>query len=143
LSPKICPSCKEQNRPDSQFCFKCNFIMSFEAYQKGVEEKERKDQELKELKEQMSHMRHEFESYDKQVNQLLAKVDEVVTSQKRREEQRQAMFKILTEKNPGWDEPYLETLRKPFTPETKRRLGEFKKQLEALPPEDLEEACFD
>jgi len=99
LESKSCPSCHESNRPDAQFCFKCNSMMSFEAYQKIEEERQKKDQELKDLKEEMSQMRHGFEYYDKQVNQLLAKVDEVVTSQKRREEQRQAMFKILREKS--------------------------------------------
>jgi hypothetical protein len=56
LQPKICPSCKESNRPDASFCFKCNFVMSFEAYQKGMEERGRKDHEINELKEQMNEM---------------------------------------------------------------------------------------
>lgn len=37
LEPKKCPYCKELNKPDAQFCFKCNLVMSFEAYQKGLE----------------------------------------------------------------------------------------------------------
>jgi predicted amidophosphoribosyltransferase len=45
LSPKICPSCREPNRPDAQFCFRCNFTISFEAHQESIEEKEKKDQE--------------------------------------------------------------------------------------------------
>ncbi|MGB6594485.1 MAG: hypothetical protein WBE68_23540, partial [Candidatus Nitrosopolaris sp.] len=56
LQPKTCTHCKESNRPDAQFCFKCNFVMSFEAYQKGMEEREKKDQEIHELKEQMAKM---------------------------------------------------------------------------------------
>ncbi|MGA9151362.1 MAG: hypothetical protein WBZ36_12355 [Candidatus Nitrosopolaris sp.] len=56
LQPKTCPHCKEPNKPDAQFCFKCNFVMSFEAYHKGVEEREKKDREISELKEQMAKM---------------------------------------------------------------------------------------
>jgi hypothetical protein len=56
LQPKTCPHCREPNKPDAQFCFKCNFVMSFEAYHKTVEEKERKDQEIQALKEQVSKM---------------------------------------------------------------------------------------
>ena len=56
LQPKTCPHCREPNRPDAQFCFKCNFIISFEAYNRGIEDRERKDQELATVKEQMSKM---------------------------------------------------------------------------------------
>jgi integrase/recombinase XerD len=56
LQPKTCPHCREPNRPDAQFCFRCHFIMSFDAYQKGMEERERKNQEILELKEQMAKM---------------------------------------------------------------------------------------
>jgi integrase/recombinase XerD len=61
LQPKICPSCRESNRPDAQFCFKCNFIMSFEAYHKGVEERERNDKVIQELKEQVEELRSSYE----------------------------------------------------------------------------------
>lgn len=53
LEPKMCPHRREPNRPDAQFCFKCNFVMSFEAYHKGMEEKERKDQELQALRNEI------------------------------------------------------------------------------------------
>jgi hypothetical protein len=56
LQPKICPHCREPNKPDAQFCFKCNFVMSFEVYHKTMEETERKDQEIYGLKEQVNEM---------------------------------------------------------------------------------------
>jgi integrase len=56
LQPKTCPNCREPNKPDAQFCFKCNFVMSFEVYHKGVEEREKNNQEILELKEQMTKM---------------------------------------------------------------------------------------
>jgi integrase/recombinase XerD len=42
LQPKTCPHCKEPNHPDAQFCFKCNIVMSFEAYHNGMEDREKK-----------------------------------------------------------------------------------------------------
>jgi hypothetical protein len=56
LESKSCPSCHESNRPDAQFCFKCNSMMSFEAYQKIEEERQKKDQELKDLRQEMSRI---------------------------------------------------------------------------------------
>jgi len=29
LKPKVCPHCREPNKPDAQFCFKCHFVISF------------------------------------------------------------------------------------------------------------------
>jgi RNase P subunit RPR2 len=54
LQPKTCPNCREPNGKnekkilivvvvlivDTQLCFKCGFIMSFQAYQKDKEERE-------------------------------------------------------------------------------------------------------
>jgi hypothetical protein len=50
LQPKICPHCREPNKPDAQFCFACHFVMSFEAYHKSVEEREKKDLEIQALR---------------------------------------------------------------------------------------------
>ena len=52
LQPKTCPSCREPNKPDAQFCFKCNFVMSFDAYQADMEERKKKDQEIQGLRKQ-------------------------------------------------------------------------------------------
>jgi integrase/recombinase XerD len=59
LAPKVCPNpnCKEPNKPDAQFCFKCNFVMSFDAYHKTVEEKEKKDQELQALRNEQQMLK--------------------------------------------------------------------------------------
>jgi integrase/recombinase XerD len=64
LQPKSCPHCREPNRPDARFCAKCNFVMSFEAYQKGMEEREKKDQEIHGLKEQMNEMGNVMKKLD-------------------------------------------------------------------------------
>jgi len=75
LQPKTCPHCKEPNKPDAQFCFKCNFVMSFEAYQKGMEEREKKDHEIYELKQQMTQSKQEikdqFQAYEAKMNEFV------------------------------------------------------------------------
>jgi integrase/recombinase XerD len=69
LAPKICPNpnCKEPNKPDAQFCYKCNFIISFEGYQKDKEERERKEQELHDLKDLMLKMGNAMEKLQSSV----------------------------------------------------------------------------
>jgi DNA-binding protein H-NS len=57
LKAKTCSNCMEPNKPDAQFCFKCNFVMSFEAYHKTMEEKERNDQELRALRNEQQIMK--------------------------------------------------------------------------------------
>ncbi len=88
LQYKTCPSCREPNKPDAQFCFNCNFVMCFEVYQKGREEREKKDQEILELKEQMSKMQQDFKSYDKRVGEVLEKVGDHFKWQHKNEEMR-------------------------------------------------------
>jgi hypothetical protein len=140
LQPKVCPSCKEPNRPDAFFCFKCNFVMSFEVYQKGLEEKEKKDQEISELKEQMSKVQQDFKSYDESVKEVLEKVKQEREWQKKEEERRKVMYDTLDRLSPGWEEPYHATLRRPLTEEKRKKIEEFRKQMEALPDdsEDIE-----
>jgi len=33
LKPKMCPNCDESNKPESKFCIKCKFVLSFDASQ--------------------------------------------------------------------------------------------------------------
>jgi hypothetical protein len=62
LQPKTCPHCREPDRPDAQFCFSCNFVMSFDAYHRTVEEGQKKDRELQELKDQMKSMQEDIKN---------------------------------------------------------------------------------
>jgi hypothetical protein len=77
LESKACPFCGESNRPNAQFCFKCNSVMSFEAYQKSMEEREKKDHDILELKEQMLKMQQvtelNYKSYDDLVEEIFGK----------------------------------------------------------------------
>ena len=53
LRPKQCPNCSEPNKPDSKFCAKCRMVLSYDAYNETIEEKQDKDGEVRSLKEKM------------------------------------------------------------------------------------------
>ena len=46
LRSKQCPNCNETNKPDSRFCAKCRFVLSYDAYNETLEEQKRKDDKL-------------------------------------------------------------------------------------------------
>jgi integrase len=56
LRPKQCTNCDEGNKPDSKFCAKCRMVLTYDAYNEAVEEKQDKDKEVQSLKEQMLSM---------------------------------------------------------------------------------------
>jgi integrase/recombinase XerD len=46
LRPKQCPNCNEPNKPVSKFCVKCRLVLTYDAYQETIEEKQRTDAEV-------------------------------------------------------------------------------------------------
>jgi hypothetical protein len=56
LQNKQCPNCSEPNKPDSKFCAKCRMVLTYNAYNEAVEEKQDRDEEVRNLKEQMFSM---------------------------------------------------------------------------------------
>jgi hypothetical protein len=56
LKPKQCPNCSEPNKPDSKFCAKCRMVLTYDAYNETIEEKQDKDKEVQSLKNQMQSM---------------------------------------------------------------------------------------
>jgi integrase/recombinase XerD len=54
LRPKQCPNCNEPNKPDSKFCTKCRMVLTYDAYNETVEEKQQKDNDLQSVKERMA-----------------------------------------------------------------------------------------
>jgi integrase len=49
LRPKQCPNCSEPNKPDSKFCSKCRMVLTYDAYNETVEEKQNKDKQIEVL----------------------------------------------------------------------------------------------
>jgi hypothetical protein len=56
LKPKQCPNCNEPNKPDSRFSAKCRMVLTYDAYNETVEEKQQKDNDLKSVKERLASM---------------------------------------------------------------------------------------
>ena len=46
LRPKQCPNCSEPNKPDSKFCAKCRMVLTYDAYNETIDEKDKKDKEI-------------------------------------------------------------------------------------------------
>ena len=49
LKPKQCPNCNEPNKPASRFCTKCRMVLTYDAYNETIEQKEKKDKQLEDL----------------------------------------------------------------------------------------------
>jgi predicted amidophosphoribosyltransferase len=48
LKSKQCPNCNEPNKPDSKFCAKCTMVLTYDAYNETIEEKQSKDKQIEE-----------------------------------------------------------------------------------------------
>lgn len=115
LQPKTCPHCKEPNKPDAQFCFKCHFVMSFEVYQKGMEERETKDREIHGLKEQVNEM-----------GNIMNKVVPAIQSVMKELEGYKQELGLYRVQYGG----------RRFTKKEQQRIQEFQKQLGSMPDDD-------
>lgn len=60
LKPRLCPNCSETNKPESRFCSKCRFVLSFDAFNEKVNEAEQTKQELKAMKDKFDSIEQRF-----------------------------------------------------------------------------------
>ena len=75
LRPKICPNCSESsNKHDAVICRKCKMILTYDEYEKAVEERVRQKDEIAHLRE--VELKHEMEM--KAMNDKLARLDGVL-----------------------------------------------------------------
>jgi integrase/recombinase XerD len=69
LKPKICPNCEESNKPDSKFCVKCKFVLSFDLFNEVTNEAEETKKKLAKLEaqqqERFKEMQEQIESLRK------------------------------------------------------------------------------
>ena len=56
LRPKQCPNCSESNKPEAKFCANCKFVLSFDAFNEAIEEKEKTAKEAEESKKKMKEL---------------------------------------------------------------------------------------
>jgi integrase/recombinase XerD len=63
LKPKMCPNCDESNKPESKFCSKCKFVLSFEAFSEAMEEKGKAAKEVEQQKKALEDRLRRMEEY--------------------------------------------------------------------------------
>jgi UTP-glucose-1-phosphate uridylyltransferase len=62
LKSKQCPNCNEPNKPDSTFCAKCRFVLSYDAYNETLEEQKKKDDKLAIMEDKFNVMQTQMQS---------------------------------------------------------------------------------
>ncbi|MDQ4101889.1 MAG: zinc ribbon domain-containing protein, partial [Thermoproteota archaeon] len=60
LKPKQCPNCSESNKPDSRFCTKCKFVLSWDKYNEVTNESEEKAREIQKKQDSLEQMQKEL-----------------------------------------------------------------------------------
>jgi hypothetical protein len=59
---KQCPNCNEPNKPDSKFCNKCRMVLTYDAYNEALDEKNKQTNELTELKKKQDQFEQLIQS---------------------------------------------------------------------------------
>jgi hypothetical protein len=60
LKPKVCPNCSETNIPDSKFCIKCRFVLSYDAFNEALEEKEKAQERAEQNEKRIQALEFSF-----------------------------------------------------------------------------------
>jgi integrase len=64
--PKQCPNCSEPNKPDSKFCAKCRMVLTYDAYNETIDDKQQKDDALATLSDQVMKLMAEVKELKNQ-----------------------------------------------------------------------------
>jgi hypothetical protein len=76
LKAKYCPICKEPNKHDALFCFKCGFTISNEGVWQVREEERKTVRELEETKKELEKLKEKQKSFDEFIKNIGKKMDE-------------------------------------------------------------------
>jgi integrase len=68
-----CPGCKESNKPNSSFCFKCKMVLKYEVFNEVKERERQKESEIKDLKEKVATIQLEQDQKFSQILTMLQK----------------------------------------------------------------------
>ena len=83
LRPKQCPNCSETNTPESKFCAKCKFVLTFDAYNEKVNEAENTKKEIQAIKDEFDSVKENLAKISnlwETMGQLLEERREMETS---------------------------------------------------------------
>lgn len=74
LKPRVCPNCNEGNKPESKYCAKCKFVLTFDVFNEAIEGREKAAKEAQETKKIL-------EATAKELAQLRFRQEEAVKRQ--------------------------------------------------------------
>ena len=57
LQSKQCPNCNEPNKPDGKFCIKCKMVLTYDSYNKTLEEKEKQENRINQLELEIKYIK--------------------------------------------------------------------------------------
>jgi hypothetical protein len=77
LKPKQCPNCDETNTPESRFCVKCKFVLSFELNNEATKEAEEAKRELAEFKAKQEEAYKKGEKRQYEIGDMQEKLKKV------------------------------------------------------------------
>jgi hypothetical protein len=64
LKPRLCPNC-ETNKPESRFCSKCKFVLTFDAFNEATKESEKTKQQMEEMEKRLNLMYEALQAMQK------------------------------------------------------------------------------
>jgi integrase/recombinase XerD len=100
LKPIQCPHCAETNTPESKFCVKCKFVLSFDLYSEVTKEAEQRTKEVEALKARLDH----YERQGKYSEQAIKEITEEFKEMKKyfdSEEKKQTKRQIAADRKLG------------------------------------------
>jgi hypothetical protein len=65
LKPRLCPNCSEINTPESKFCSKCKFVLTFDAFNEATKESEKTKQQMEEMEKRLNIMYEALQAMQK------------------------------------------------------------------------------
>ena len=68
LKSKTCTNCSEPNKPDSKFCANCRMVLTYDAYNETLDDKQQKDDAFATLSDQLSKLMAEVQELKKNNN---------------------------------------------------------------------------
>jgi len=72
LKPKMCPNCDESNKPESKFCSKCKFVLSYDMYNQVMEESDQQKKQMQNMNAQLQELRTDLQD-TKELLQMMHK----------------------------------------------------------------------
>ncbi len=71
LKPRLCPNCSESNKPDSKFCVKYKFVLSYDVFNERMEEAEKTKKTLTSLEEKTASLQATIDKMHKQIEKMI------------------------------------------------------------------------